>query len=171
MTSGSAFIAAQGSRSLSCQRRRMRRGVSSWSSWVNSWFSKNELRDCGELPALVRGALLLGWRVGVLVGVGWRRQRRCGIGGDEGFGNFEEDEFAGFRLWAGAAAEIDGGDAAFDNAVDGVVGVELGAWAAVGVHVGEDADYGCAAVVHEDDSAFVGCHGNAADLVDAEGYA
>src|SRR6202035_5874775 len=101
---------------------------------------------------LIRGALLLGWHVGVLVGVGWRRQRRRGIGGDEGFGNFEEDEFAGFGLWAGAAAEVASGDAVFDDGVDGVVGVELSARAAVGVHVGEDADDGCVAVVHEDDS-------------------
>ena len=80
--------------------------------------------------------------VGVLVGVGRRRQRRCGVRGDEGFGNFEEDEFAGLRPRAGAAAEIAGGDSVFDDGVDGVVGVELGAWAAVGVHVREDADDG-----------------------------
>ena len=106
----------------------------------------------------------------VLVGVGWRRERRCGICGNEGFGNFEEDEFAGFGLWAGAAAEIAGGDAGFDDGVDGVVGVELGAGAAVGVHVGQDADDGRAAVVHEDDSVFVSAHGDGADLIGFEGY-
>jgi hypothetical protein len=108
--------------------------------------------------------------VGILVGVRRRRQRRCWIRGYEGFRNFEEDEFAGFGLWAGAAAEIAGGDSVLDDGGDGVVGVELGARAAVGVHVREDADDGRVAVVHEDDSVFVGGHGDGADLIDLEGY-
>src|SRR5258708_6948152 len=103
MTTGSAFIWAKGARSASCQRRRRRRGVSSWSGWVNSWFSKNEQRDCGELPGLIRGALLLGWHVRVLVGVGWRREWRCGICRDEGFGGFVKDELARFSFLVVAA--------------------------------------------------------------------
>lgn len=68
------------------------------------------------------------------------------------------------------AAEIAGGDAGFDDGVDGVVGVELEARAAVGVHVREDADDGCFAVVDGDDAIFICGHRDGADLIDAEGY-
>ena len=89
---------------------------------------------------------------------------------DVGFGDFVEDEFAGSGCGAGAAAEIAGSDAGFADGVDGVVGVELVAWTAVGVHIGEDADGGGVAVFDEDDAVFVGGHGDGADLLGAEGY-
>jgi hypothetical protein len=108
--------------------------------------------------------------VGILVGVGWRRQRRCGVHGYECFGNFVEDEFAGVDARFGVAAEIAGDDSSFEDSVDGVVGVELAARAAVGVHVREDADDGRVAIVHENDSVLVGAHGNGADLICLEGY-
>ena len=108
--------------------------------------------------------------MGVLVGVGRGRERRRGIAGYVGLRNFEEDEFARFSLWARAATQIAGGDTGLDDGVNGVVGIEFGARAAVGVHVREDADDGCGAVVHEYDSVFVGGHGDRTDLICFEGY-
>lgn len=54
------------------------------------------------------------------------------------------------------AAEVAGGDAGGEDGGDGVVGVELGAGAAVGVHVGEDADGVEVAEVNEDEAVLVG---------------
>lgn len=108
--------------------------------------------------------------MGVLVGVGQAAGRRVSEGWDVGLGNFEENEFAWVGPWFGGTAEIAGGDSAFENGVDGIVGVELATRAAVGVHIGEDADDGCCSVVHENDAVFVGGHGDGADLIDLERY-
>lgn len=106
--------------------------------------------------------------MGVLVGVGQLGGGLRWVGGDVGFGDLEEDEFAGFRDGFGRAAEVAGGDPGFEDRGYGVVGVELAAWAAVGVHVREDADGGGGAGVYEDDAVFVGGHGDGAYLVGAE---
>lgn len=90
--------------------------------------------------------------------------------GNVGSGNLEEEELAGFGRRAGGGAEIAGGDAGVEDVGDGVVGVELSAGAAVGVHVREDAEDGGVADVDDDDAVFVGGHGDGTDLLDAEGY-
>lgn len=92
------------------------------------------------------------------------------IGWDIGLGDLVEQEFAGPRCVLRAAAEVTGGDAGVADRVDRVIGVELRARAAVGIHVGEDADSGGLAGVDEDDAVFIGGHGDRADLIDAEGY-
>src|ERR1700680_2516651 len=84
---------------------------------------------------------------------------------DECSGDLEEDELAGFGLWFGTAAEIAGGDSVAEDICDGIVGVELGTGAAVGVHVREDADDACSSRVHDDDAVFVGGHLDGPDLV------
>ena len=71
--------------------------------------------------------------------------REVGVGGfarfgDKGAGNFEEEELAWFGSGMGGGAEVGGGDASGVDGGEGVVGVELGTGAAVGVEVGEDAD-------------------------------
>src|SRR5215471_4308112 len=111
MTTGSALMAANGARSASCQRRRVRRGVSSWSWSVNSRFSKKfefEVRASSLLLRLVR----------ILVGVGHGGDRRIGISRDVGFGNFVEGEFAWSCLWFCVAAEIAGDDSGLDDGGD-----------------------------------------------------
>src|SRR5216683_211524 len=100
-----------------------------------------------------------GLSVRVLIGVGQGAGGRFGIVRDEGLGDFVEGEDAGFGSWVSVAAEIAGGEAAAEDSGDGVVGVELAAGAAVGVHVREDADGGRLSCVHEDDSVLVGGHG------------
>src|ERR1700722_2218202 len=103
--------------------------------------------------------------VWVLIWVWGRRQRSCGVAGDVGLRNFEEDELAGLGRWFGAAAEIAGGDSRLEDRRDGVVRVEFPARAAVGVHVREDSDGGLRSSVYVDDAVLVGCHGDRSNLI------
>ena len=86
------------------------------------------------------------------------------------FRDFEDGKVARLWRWFGAAAKIACRDPGAENRGDGVVGVEFGAWTAVGIHVGEDADGGGVSGIHEDDSVFVGGHGYGSDLIYSEGY-
>jgi len=106
----------------------------------------------------------------VLVGVGQAAGWRVSEGWDVGLGDLVEEEFAGACVVLRAPAKVAGGNAGVADGVDGIVGVEFGAWTAVGVHVREDADSGGLAGVDEDGAGFVGGHGDGADLICFEGY-
>jgi hypothetical protein len=86
------------------------------------------------------------------------------------FRDFEDGKVARLWRWFGAAAKIACRDPGAENRGDGVVGVELPAWAAIGIHVREDADGGGVSGIHKDDSVFVSGHGYGPDLVYSERY-
>ena len=95
----------------------------------------------------------------ILIGVGHGADRWVGIRRDKGFGNLEQNEYAGLRLRTCTAAEIAGSDSGLANGIEGIVGIELAAWPAICIHIRQDADDGGIAGVDIDDSVFVRAHG------------
>ena len=96
--------------------------------------------------------------VRILIGVRHGSDRWIGIRRDKGFRNLEQNEYAGFRLRTGAAAEIARSDSVLANRIDRIVGVELSSRPAIGIHIRQDADDGGISGVDIDDSVFIRSH-------------
>ena len=96
----------------------------------------------------------------ILIGVGHGADRWIGVRRDKGSGNLKENEYAGLSLRTGTAAEIACSDSGLANRIDGIVGIELAARPAIGIHIRQDADDGGIAGVDIDDSVFIRAHGN-----------